>query len=278
MSETTTTTDATDAAEEPHAIFEQDGHVAILTLNRPAKRNALSGEMLARMYAAWQEIDTNPDIRVAIVTGAGGNFCAGADLKAMASGYGDNNAWARQAASDDDMHWKALLRHFIPGKPIIAAVEGYAVAGGTEILQAMDIRVAGEGATFGVAEVRRGLFPLGGSTVRLSRQIPYTIAADMLLTGRFVPATEAKEIGLIGHVVPDGQALAKAREIADAIAGNGPLAVQAVLKSLRATRELPEKEGLALELEIGMPIFLTEDAKEGPTAFAEKRVPDFKGR
>jgi enoyl-CoA hydratase len=272
------TTDAGQAAEEPHAIFERVGHVAVLTLNRPAKRNALSGEMLARMYEAWLEIDENPDIRVAIVTGAGGNFCSGADLKAMAGGYGENNDWARRAASDDDMHWKALLRHFIPNKPIIAAVEGYAVAGGTEILQAMDIRVAGEGATFGIAEVRRGLFPLGGSTVRLSRQIPYTIAAELLLTGRFVPAPEAKEIGLIGHVVPDGQALAKAHEIADAIAANGPLAVQAVLKSLRATRELPEKQGLALELEIGTPIFLTEDAKEGPTAFAEKRTPNFLGR
>ncbi len=152
------------------------------------------------------------------------------------------------------------------------------MAGGTEILQAMDIRVAGENATFGVAEVRRGLFPLGGSTVRLSRQIPYTIAADLLLTGRFVPAAEAKEIGLIGYVVPDGQALTKAHEIADAIAANGPLAVQAVLKSMRATRELPEKEGLALELEYGWPVFASEDAKEGPTAFAEKRPPNFTGR
>jgi len=269
MSETTT---------EPHAIFEHDGHVAVVTLNRPEKRNALSGEMLVRMYDAWVEIDSNPDIRVAIVTGAGGNFCSGADLKAMAGGYGDQDEWASRIAGDDDLHWKALLRHFIPNKPLIAAVEGYAVAGGTEILQAMDIRVAGQSATFGVAEVRRGLFPLGGSTVRLSRQIPYTIAADMLLTGRFVPAEEAKAIGLIGHVVPDGQALAKAHEIAEAIAANGPLAVQAVLRSMRSTRELPEKEGLALELEIGWPIFATEDAKEGPTAFAEKRAPNFQGR
>jgi enoyl-CoA hydratase len=269
MSETTT---------EPHAIFEHEGHVAVVTLNRPEKRNALSSEMLVRMYDAWVEIDSNPDIRVAIVTGAGGNFCSGADLKAMAAGYGDQDEWASRIAGDDDLHWKALLRHFIPNKPIIAAVEGYAVAGGTEILQAMDIRVAGESATFGIAEVRRGLFPLGGSTVRLSRQIPYTIAADLLLTGRFVPAAEAKSIGLIGHVVPDGQALAKAHEIADAISANGPLAVQAVLRSMRATRELPEKEGLALELELGWPIFATEDAKEGPTAFAEKRTPNFTGR
>jgi len=265
--------------EEPHAIFEHEGHVATVTLNRPAKRNALSSEMLVRMYDAWVEVDTNPDIRVLIVTGAGGNFCSGADLKAMAGGYGDApTEWSERISADGDLHWKALLRHFIPNKPIIAAVEGYAVAGGTEILQAMDIRVAGESATFGVAEVRRGLFPLGGSTVRLSRQIPYTIAADLLLTGRFVPAAEAKEIGLIGYVVPDGQALAKAHEIADTIAANGPLAVQAVLKSMRATRELPESEGLALELEYGWPVFASEDAKEGPTAFAEKRAANFTGR
>jgi len=141
----------------------------------------------------------------------------------------------------------------------------------------MDIRVAGRSVTFGVAEVRRGLFPLGGSTVRLSRQIPYTIAAELLLTGRMVPAEEALSVGLIGHVVPDGQAVDKALEIAADIAGNGPLAVQAVLKSLRATRELPEKEGLALELEYGWPVFASNDAKEGPTAFAEKRAPNFTG-
>ena len=263
--------------EEPHLLFERDGHIALVTLNRPAKRNALSSEMLVRMYDAWLEIDQNPDIRVAIVTGAGGNFCSGADLKAMAAGHPDN-PYSQRFAEDDDLHWKALLRHFIPNKPIIAAVEGYAVAGGTEILQAMDIRVAGEGATFGVAEVRRGLFPLGGSTVRLSRQIPYTVAADLLLTGRFVPAAEARDVGLIGHVVPDGQAVDKAQEIAETIAANGPLAVQAVLRSMRATRELPEREGLALELEIGWPVFATEDAQEGPTAFAEKRPPQFKGR
>ncbi len=130
---------------------------------------------------------------------------------------------------------------------------------------------------FGVAEVRRGLFPLGGSTVRLRRQIPYTIAAELLLTGRQMTAAEAKEVGLIGHVVPDGQALAKARELADQIAANGPLAVQAVLRSLRESANLTEAEGLANELELGWPVFGSEDAQEGPRAFAEKREPQFKG-
>jgi len=262
---------------EPHLLFERDGHVAVVTLNRPEKRNALSSEMLVRMHDAWIEIDSNPDIRVAVVTGAGGNFCSGVDLKAMAAGHPDDE-YTKRFAADKDLHWKALLRHFVPMKPMIAAVEGYAIAGGTEILQAFDIRVAGESATFGVAEVRRGLFPLGGSTVRLSRQIPYTVAAELLLTGRFLSAPDALRVGLIGHVVPDGQALDKALEIAAEIAANGPLAVQAVLKSMRMTREMPEKIGLAYELEIGSPIFATEDAMEGPRAFAEKRPPNFKGR
>lgn len=261
---------------EPHLLFERDGHVATVTLNRPEARNALSGEMLVRMHDAWVEIDEDPEIRVAIVTGAGGHFCAGADLKAMAAGHPDDE-WTPRFTADPDLHWRALLRHFQPRKPLIAAVEGFAVAGGTEILQAMELRVAGEGAVFGVAEVRRGLFPLGGSTVRLRRQVPFTVAAELLLTGRQMAAAEAKEVGLIGHVVPDGQALTKARELADQIAANGPLAVQAVLRSLRESANLGEAEALGNELELGWPVFASNDAKEGPRAFAEKRDPHFTG-
>jgi enoyl-CoA hydratase len=234
--------------------------------------------MLVRAYDAWKMIDEDPDVRVAILTGAGGDFCSGADLKDMfGGGNNETNEWRERMAADSDLHWKALLRHFRPMKPIIAAVEGYAVAGGTEILQATDIRIAGESATFGITEVRRGLFPLGGSTIRLRRQIPYTIAAEILLTGRHVPAPEAKAIGLIGEVVPDGQALTRAREIADLIAANGPLSVQAVLRSLRETEGMTEAEGLAHELELGWPVFASNDAKEGPKAFAEKRTPNFTG-
>lgn len=261
---------------EPHVLFERDNHVAIVTLNRPEARNALSSEMLVRMEEAWVTIDQDPAIRVAIVTGAAGHFCAGADLKAMAAGHPDDE-WTPRFAADPDLHWRALLRHFQPGKPLIAAVEGYAVAGGTEILQAMDLRVAGESAIFGVAEVQRGLFPLGGSTVRLRRQIPYTVAAELLLTGRQMSASEAKEVGLIGHVVPDGQALTKARELADRIAANGPVAVQAVLQSLREGTNLTEEQALARELELGWPVFASEDAREGPKAFAEKREPRYTG-
>ncbi|CAN5750148.1 crotonase/enoyl-CoA hydratase family protein [soil metagenome] len=232
--------------------------------------------MLARGADAWKRLDEDPELRVAILTGAGGCFSSGMDLKALANGMSDDVA--ARWSEDPDMHWKALLRHFRPSKPIVAAVEGYCVAGGTEILQATEIRVAGETAEFAIAEVQRGLFPLGGSTVRLQRQIGFTMAADLLLTGRRISAAEAKEIGLIGHVVPEGQALEKARELADLIAANGTLAVKAVLRSMRETADMTEADGLAHELTIGEPIiFGTNDAKEGPKAFAEKRPPNFTG-
>ncbi len=165
-----------------HLTFEREGATAIVTMNRPEAKNALSLPMLVGMKDAWEEIDANDDIRCAILTGAGGTFCAGMDLKAM--GNADAEKYQPRMAEDPDLHWKALLRHYDVRKPLIAAVEGWAVAGGTEILQATHIRVAGEGAVFGVFEAKRGLFPLGGSTVRLRRQIPYTVAMDLLLTAR----------------------------------------------------------------------------------------------
>lgn len=261
----------------PHALVEREGHVLVLTLNRPEARNAFSAEMLVRMADAWALLDSDPELRVAILTGGKECFCAGADLKAFVGGQ-EQNEWTRRFQEDADLQWKALLRHCRPSKPIVAAVEGPAIAGGTEILQGTDVRVAGASARFGVSEVRWGLFPLGGSTVRLRRQIPYTLAAEILLTGRHLAAEEAREIGLIGHVVADGQALAEARRIAEQIAENGPLAVQAVLRSLRETEGLPEVQALQRELEIGLPIFATEDAREGPRAFKEKRKPAFKSR
>jgi len=262
-------------AEAEHLIVERDGHILTVTLNRPEAKNAFSPRMLVAAADAWKVLDTDPELRVGILTGAGGDFCSGMDLKALAAGI-DPDDQARMA-DDPDLHWKALLRHFRPSKPIIAAVEGYSVAGGTEILQATEIRVAGESAQFGVAEVRRGLFPLGGSTVRLQRQIAFTNAADLLLTGRLISASEAKDMGLIGHVVPDGQALTKARELADQIASNGPIAVAAVLKSIRETAAMTEADGLVHELTLGWPVFATNDAKEGPTAFKEKRPAEFTG-
>ena len=263
---------------EEHLLVERSGHVLTLTFNNPAAKNSFTPNMLTRLADAWVQADEDDEIRVVILTGSKEVFCAGADLKAMGRDPAPDDEHGKRFKEDAGMAWRALLRHYRLTKPLIAAVEGPALAGGTEILQATDIRVAGESATFGVAEVRRGLFPLGGSTVRLRRQIPYTHAAELLLTGKTISAQEAKEIGLIGHVVPDGQALDKANEIAAAICANGPLAVKAVKRSLQETEGLPEEEALKIELEIGMRVFMTEDAKEGPRAFAEKRTPNFTGR
>ena len=265
----------------PDAIVERDRHVLTITLNRPARMNALSGAMLVRMYDAFVAASTDDDVRCIILTGAGGNFCSGADLKAMAGdpeGSDPQIDVAARMAADPELHWKALLRTYRPTKPIIAAVEGVAIAGGTEILQATEIRVAGESARFGVSEVRWSLYPMAGSAVRLRRQISYTHAAEILLTGKHLSARAALEIGLVGHVVPDGQALAKARAIADVVCENGPLAVEAIVRTLHETDGLPEAAALAHEFDYGWKVFQSDDAREGPRAFKEKRKPVFRRR
>jgi enoyl-CoA hydratase len=264
-----------DGSDPPHALIERRGHVLIVTMNRPEARNALSGPMMALMREAWDEVDRDSGIRVCVLTGAGGAFCAGADLKAMTRSHpGD----AFRNGERDLSLMEPLLKGRRLTKPLIAAVEGPAIAGGTEILQATDIRVAGESARFGISEARWGLFPLGGSAVRLPRQVPYTVAADLLLTGRHITAEQARQIGLIGYVVPDGQALAKALEVAGMIAANGPVAVRAILRTIRETEGMPENDAFRLESRIGMEVFASEDSREGPRAFTEKRRPEFRDR
>jgi enoyl-CoA hydratase len=265
---------------EPAVIVEEEGHVLVVTLNRPQKKNAVNCEVMCRLYDAWVRLDEDDDIRCAILTGRGDTFCAGMDLSEigkMRSGKPENE-YMERAMKEPQIIFGAWLKTYRPKKPVILAVEGFARAGGTEILQGTDIRVAGEGAKFGVTEVQRGLFPMAGSAVRLARQIPYGVAAEMLLTGDDLPAKRAYEIGLISHLVPDGQALAKAKEIAQRIAANGPLAVKAILATLRETATLPEEKAFEIEQQYGMRVMSSEDAAEGPRAFLEKRKPVFKGR
>ncbi|MFC8784896.1 crotonase/enoyl-CoA hydratase family protein [Streptomyces nigra] len=259
-----------------HLTVRREGATLVLMLDRPEARNALSLPMLVGLHDGWAEADADDTIRSIVLTGAGGAFCAGMDLKALAGDGMAGEGYRDRLEADPDLHWKAMLRHHRPRKPVIAAVEGYCVAGGTEILQGTDIRVAGESAVFGLFEVRRGLFPIGGSTVRLPRQIPRTHALEMLLTGRPYNAREAAAIGLIGHVVPDGTALDKALEIAERVNACAPLAVEAVKASVYETAEMTETDGLAAELTRGWPVFDTADAKEGARAFAEKRPPVYK--
>jgi len=251
-----------------------------VTLNRPEKRNAVNCEALCRMYDAWVRLDKDDALRVAILTGRGETFCAGMDLAEIGKlqkGVRDNE-WLERVGREPQVIYGGWLKTYRPRKPVILAAEGFARAGGTEILQGTDIRVAGESACFGVTEVQRSLFPMAGSAVRLRRQIPYAIAAEMLLVGDDLPARRAFELGLVNHVVPDGQALAKAREIADRIAANGPLAVKALVATLRETETLPEDEAFAIEQKHGMQVMMSEDAREGPKAFLEKRPPVFKGQ
>ena len=267
---------------EAALLVDREGHLVTLTMNRPRFKNSMNAEMLCRLADAWETINADDEVRVVILTGAGGIFSAGADLDAIARRRYDKqpprDEFERRLYDDLSIMWKALLRDSRCNKPIVAAVEGPCIAGGTEILESTDIRVAGEGATFGISEVRWSVIPMAGSTVRLRRQIPYTKAMEMLLTGDHYPAEEALQMGLIGKLVPTGQALATAREIASRVAANGPLAVRGIKRSVQEGEVLPEKEALAIELEIGIKVAMSEDAREGPKAFLEKRVPDYKGR
>ncbi|MCH2184582.1 crotonase/enoyl-CoA hydratase family protein [Myxococcota bacterium] len=261
-------------------LVEANGPVLTVTLNRPEKRNAVNSEVMCRLYDAWNQLDQDDDLRVAILTGRGNTFCAGMDLSEIGKlGTGKpENEYMERVMKEPALIYGAWLKTYRPTKPVILAAEGFARAGGTEILQGTDIRVAGESAMFGVTEVQRGLFPMAGSAVRLRRQIGYAVAAEMLLAGEDLPARRALELGLINHVVPDGQALNKAQEIAERIAANGPLAVKAILATLRETETLSEEEAFVIEQQHGMKVMSSEDAREGPKAFLEKRPPVFRGR
>jgi enoyl-CoA hydratase len=267
---------------EPHLLIEREGHIVTLTMNRPEVKNAISMEMLCRLADAWQMIDDDPEVRCAILTGTGIDFCAGADLDKLVARSMQNlppeDEWETRIRADYNVIFDGLLRNRQLTKPLIAAVEGYCLAGGTEILQATDIRVAGAGSTFGITEAKWSLYPQGGSVIRLRRQIPYTKAMEMLLTADMYPAEEALSFGLIGRIVPKGQALAVARQLAEKVASNGPVAILKIKEAVQRTECLPEQDALALDLQIGMQVMSTEDAREGPRAFKEKRKPVFKGK
>lgn len=268
---------------EPALLYEKSGGIATLTMNRPEVRNALNAEMLCRLADAWQDVNDDPDVRVAILTGAGDDaFCAGADLdrlvRMMQGLRPPETEFDQRIVADYTLIYKGLLRNYDVLKPVIAAVKGFCVAGGTEILQTTDIRVAAEDARFAIAEVKWSLFPMGGSTVRLPRQIPYCNAMEILLTGEQFSAADALRYGLVNKIVPASQVMREARHYAEIVCGNGPLAVQAVKRSVLAGLGRPTADALDREMEIGVPIAMSEDAREGTKAFKEKRKPAFKGR
>jgi enoyl-CoA hydratase len=264
-------------------IYEKRNHVAYLTLNRPEARNALDPELVVELVAAWEDYRDDAEMRCAIITGAGDQaFCAGADLGRLIplfTGARKPETEADKAVMrDPEATGKALLRDIELHKPLVAAVNGHAIAGGMEMLYSADIRVAVEGARFGLQEVKWAIFPMMGSTVKLPKQLPYARAMEMLLTGELMDAEELCRLGFLNKMVPKGQEMEEAERYARLIADNGPLAVQAIKKAVLAAMGLPTKEGLKREAELGMPVFFTEDAKEGPRAFKEKRKPQYKGK
>lgn len=268
---------------EPAALYEKHDGIAVVTMNRPEVRNAINTEMLCRMADAWQDINDDPAVRCAILTGTGDKaFCAGADLDkfipVMQGRRPPENEWDERILADIPLLYKGLLRNYRVYKPIIAAVRGFAVAGGTEMLSCTDIRVASDDARFGLAEVKWGLFPMGGSTVRLPRQIGFCNAMEILLTGEQLSAERALQMGLINKVVASDQVMDEAMRYARIINDAGPLAVQAVKRSVLECLDLPWEEALEREQAIGVPVTMSEDCRNGTKAFKEKRKPVFHGR
>ncbi|MBI1817314.1 MAG: crotonase/enoyl-CoA hydratase family protein [Deltaproteobacteria bacterium] len=268
---------------EPAILYEKRDGIAVVTMNRPEFRNAINPEMLCRLADAWQDINDDPTVRVAILTGAGDKaFCAGADLdrlvRMMQGLRPPESEYDERLKNDVSIIYKGLLRNYRVTKPLIAAVRGFCVAGGTELLTTTDIRIAGDDARFGLAEVKWSLFPMGGSTVRLPRQISYCNAMEILLTGEQLSAERALQMGLINKVVAPEQVMPEALRYARIMNEAGPLAVQAVKRSVVEGIGLSPEQALEKELEIGIPVSMSEDCREGTKAFKEKRKPIFKGR
>ena len=242
--------------------------VQIITINRPEAKNAVNSAVARGVSDALTELDADDELRVGVLTGAGGTFCAGMDLKGFLTG---------DLPFVDDRGFGGITQR-PPRKPIIAAVEGYAVAGGFELTLACDLVVAGESARFGVPEVKRGLVAAAGAAMLLPQRIPPAIALEMLLTGEPITAARAAELGLVNRVTGDGGALDGALELAGAIAANGPLAVATSKQIAVASTEWSLAERWDKQSEIVLPIFGSEDAQEGAKAFAEKRPPVWTGR
>jgi enoyl-CoA hydratase len=249
-------------------LVERRGAVQVITINRPQARNALDAAVAHGVAAAVDELDASEELRAAVLTGAGGFFSSGMDLKAFLRG---------ESPAIEGRGLCGITRT-PPRKPLIAAVEGGALAGGFELLLACDLVVAARGARFGVPEVKRSLVAAGGAALLLPQRVPRAVALELLLTGEPMDAERAAAVGLVNRVVDEGAALDAAVELAAVIAGNGPLAVAATKQVVQSTASWGPEEMWDRQDEVVRPVFASEDAREGSTAFAERRPPVWRGR
>jgi enoyl-CoA hydratase len=255
-------------ADQDAVLTEAEEGILLITLNRPDQRNAVNQAVAQGVADALERLDDDPELRAAILTGAGKGFCAGMDLKGFAAG---ERPWI------EGRGFAGIVRR-PPSKPIIAAVEGFAVAGGFEVALACDLIVASKGAKLGVPEVKRGLVAAGGGLLRLPHRVPHHVAMEMALTGDPITAERAYEIGLVNRVTEPGEALAGARELAAAVVPNAPLSLVATKQIIEGSKDWPQAQMWEEQEKISGPVFDSEDAREGAVAFAEKREPDWKGR
>lgn len=270
-------------AKSDPVLFEVTDGIARVTINRPDKLNTLSPEVVVRLAAAWDAVSSDESVRV-VVLGAQGNraFCAGADLGSLipllTGAREAKDDWDRQLKADPRLLNRALLRTSRFNVPVIAAVKGYALAGGTELVLASDLRIVSEDSTLGLTEVTRGLIPGGGGLARLSRQVPYTFAAQIALVGDRISATDALAMGLVTRVLPVAEVDAEVERLALRMARNAPVAMRKAKEALLQCGGRPLPEAFKIEGECAAVVVRTDDAREGPRAFMEKREPKFVGR
>ena len=266
-----------------HLLTEHRNGIAIVTLNRPEKRNALSPEMVVRLAGFWREVAEDHAVRAVVVTGAGDQaFSAGGDLGSliplMMRTREPQDEWEAKFAADRKQLHAALLRNASFFKPVVAAINGHALAGGAEFVLATDLRVMSSTATFALTEVRRGLIASGGSLVRMSRQIPWAQAMEILLLGEPISAARALEMGLVNRVVPPEEVLPTALDLAQRLCLGAPVALEKTKEAMVCSNGLPFDEAFAVETRCTKENSMMEDAREGPRAFMEKRPPVFRGR
>jgi enoyl-CoA hydratase len=254
--------------DEQAVLTERRDGVLLITLNRPDARNAVNGALAQGVADALDALDADDELRIGVLTGAGKGFSAGMDLKAFVAGERPHVEGRGSAG----------IVQGLPDKPLVAAVEGYAIALGLEIVLSCDLVAAARDARFGLPEAKRSLVAVAGGLIRLPRRIPYVVAMELALTGDFVEAPRAYELGLVNRLTEPGSALDAALALAATIARNGPLAVDASKRIVRGAMEWSEEEAWERQGEIAGPVFTSEDAREGATAFAEKRDPVWKGR